>query len=280
MKEIALFTAVALLAGSVFAFDTEILDFKGTPESYTKTEYSVTSRFGEYFRTVAIKHVHTYAGGLKREVASYSAKDELLDIVSYEYTSDRKIQSEVSKNAEGKITRKSVYEYSSDGKLKSESAYNAEGALTAKIIFKYESGKTTESFYNAEGKLVSRTIHIVAADGKDIEVAYYFGDGSLSHAEKMTYTENGNISLIENIDSDGNKAGKTVYRYDANDFISEIQIYATDTELIERDIFKTDAKGNPVRVSIYSIAEKFGATANELISITDYSYGTSVANAK
>ena len=54
--------------------------------------------------------------------------------------------------------------------------------------------------------------------------------------------------------------------------LSEIQIYATDTDIIERDIFKNDAEGNPVRVSVYSIAEKFGSTANELVSITDYSY--------
>lgn len=279
MKKITLLAATALMAGSLFAFDNDLLEFKGKPESYTKTEYAVTSRFGEYFRTVSIKHVHTFANGLRMETVSYSPKDEVLDSVTYEYNAGRKLIAEVSKDAEGKITRKLVYEYSTDGKVKAESAYNADDVLTSKNIYKYEANKTIESLYNAEGKLVSRINHIME-DGKESEVAYYFGDGTLSHAEKYTYTESGDIALIENIDSDGNKAGKTVYRYDDKGALAEIQIYATDTDLIERDIYKNDAKGNPSKVSIYSIAEKFGSTANELISITDYVYGASTANAK
>ncbi|MCQ2241008.1 hypothetical protein [Treponema sp.] len=279
MKKIALLAASVLMTGSLFAFDNDLLEFKGKAESYTKTEYSVTSRFGEYFRTVAIKHVHTFANGLRMETVSYSPKDEVLDSVSYEYTSGGKLSAEISKDAEGKVTRKLVYEYSADGKIKSETAYNAADVLTGKNIYKYEANRTSESLYNAEGKLVSRVNHILE-NGKEIEVAYYFGDGTLSHAEKYSYTDNGDIALIENIDSDGNKAGKTVYRYDDKGFLSEIQIYASDTDLIERDIYKNDAKGNPTKVSIYSIAEKFGSTVNELISITDYSYGLSTANAK
>lgn len=63
-----------------------------------------------------------------------------------------------------------------------------------------------------------------------------------------------------------------MFRHDENGFVNEIQIYATDTDLIERDIIKTNADGDPVRISVYSIAEKFGATANELVSITEYTY--------
>lgn len=271
MKKIALLAATIFMTGSLFAFDNDPLVFKGKGESYTKTEYSVVSRFGEYFRTVAIKHVHNFENGLRKETISYSPKDEVLDSVIYEWTAGRKISAEVCKDAEGKVSRKIVYEYNTDGKLKSESSYNAEDILTAKNIFTYETNKTIENLYNAEGKLVSKTIHNFK-DGKEVEVAYYFGDGTLSHAEKYSYTENGNISLIENMDSDGNKAGKTIYRYDEKGAIAEIQIYASDTDLIERDIYKTDAKGNPLKVSIYSIAQKFGSTANELISITDYVY--------
>ena len=274
MKKIALMAVTVLMAGSLFAFDNDLLEFKGKPESYTKTEYSVTSRFGEYFRTVAIKHVHTFANGLRMETVSYSPKDEVLDSVSYEYTAGRKISAEICKDAEGKVTRKLVYEYSTDGKIKSESAYNAEDVLTGKNIYKHEANKTIESLYNAEGKLVSRTNHILE-NGKEVEVAYYFGDGTLSHAEKYTYNDKGDVALIENIDSEGKKAGKTIYRYDDKGAIAEIQIYASDTDLIERDIYKTDAKGNPTKISIYSIAEKFGSIANELISITDYTYGAS-----
>lgn len=280
MKKSALIAAIALISGSVFAFDSDPITPAGNVDSFTKTEYSVASKFGEYFRTVSVKHVHTYTNGLRTMIASYTAKDELVDKTEYTYNDEKQMTFLVSTDAQGKIIKKISYEYLADGRLKSESEFNEENELTAKNIIKYESGKTTESLYNGEGRLISRTVNTIAADGKIIESAFYFGDGSLSHAEKYTYTDSGEFSIIENFDSERNKAGKTVYRYDANNFISEIDIYATDTDLIERDIFKNDEKGNPVRISIYSVAEKFGTTTNELVSISDFAYTEATDNAK
>ena len=40
----------------------------------------------------------------------------------------------------------------------------------------------------------------------------------------------------------------------------------------ERRIYKNDALGNPVRISYYDVAEKFGTTVNELSRIEDFSY--------
>ena len=84
MKKIALMAVTVLMTGSLFAFDNDLLEFKGKPESYTKTEYSVTSRFGEYFRTVSIKHVHTFANGLRMGTVFYSPMDEDVCLFSYE----------------------------------------------------------------------------------------------------------------------------------------------------------------------------------------------------
>ncbi len=271
MKKTILFTAAALIASSLFAFDNDFLDPRGNVKNYTKTEYSVSSKFGEYFRTVAAKHEHTFADGLRKETASYTSKDQLTDRITYEYNGDRTIASASFFDGSGKLTKKITYEYA-DGKLKSETEFNGDNDLTAKNIYKYETGKKTESLYNSDGKLISRSIFTVSGDDKVLEASYYFGDGTLSHGEKFLYTDKGELSAIENLDSDRKKAGKTVFRHDEKGFVNEIQIYATDTDLIERDIIKTNDDGDPVRVSVYSIAEKFGATANELVSITDYTY--------
>lgn len=272
MKKTLLIAAAALMTSALFAYDEEILEFNGTPATYTKTEYSVTSKFGEYFRTVDMKHVHTYSDGLMTKTVSLNPKDEVLDSIEYEYGEDKKLASEILKDSAGTTFRKISYDYYPDGKLKSESAYSSAGDLTGKTIYKYEDNRTTESLYNSEGKLVSRTISYLAKDGRTSEAAYYFSDGSLSHAEKFTYDENGKTTMVENLDSDGKKAGRTVYCYDKNGWMSEIQVYATENDLIQREVYTTDGKGNPLKVSIYEIAEKFGATANELISITEYSY--------
>lgn len=271
MKKTILFTAAALIASSLFAFDSELLEPRGNVKNYTKTEYSVSSKFGEYFRTVASKHEHTFSDGLRKETTSYTSKDELTDRITYEYNGDRTVASTSFFDASGKLTKKIAYEYA-DGKIKSETEFNGDNILTAKNIYRYETGRRTESLYNSDGKLINRSIFMISADDKVLEASYYFGDGTLSHGEKFLYTDKGELSAIENLDSDRKKAGKTVFRHDENGFVNEIQIYATDTDLIERDIIKTNADGDPVRISVYSIAEKFGATANELVSITEFTY--------
>ena len=85
MKKLVLYASMALMAAGAFAFDSDPLDLQGNVESYTKTEYSVASKFGDYFRTVSAKYVHTYEDGLRKEIASYTSKDELVDKTAFAY---------------------------------------------------------------------------------------------------------------------------------------------------------------------------------------------------
>ena len=162
MKKTILFTAAALIASSLFAFDSELLEPRGNVKNYTKTEYSVSSKFGEYFRTVASKHEHTFSDGLRKETTSYTSKDELTDRITYEYNGDRTVASTLFFDASGKLTKKIAYEYA-DGKIKSETEFNGDNILTAKNIYRYETGRRTESLYNSDGKLINRSIFMISA---------------------------------------------------------------------------------------------------------------------
>ena len=43
-------------------------------------------------------------------------------------------------------------------------------------------------------------------------------------------------------------------------------------EIIYRVIVKYDSIGNVAKVSEYEIAQKFGTTVNDLVSVTEYTY--------
>ncbi len=270
MKKLISLAVLAATTILAFAYDSELLDLKGNYTSYTKTHYAVTSKFGDYFRTVSEKYEHSFAGSSRRSIKTLNAKDELLDQTDFEYNADGTVAAATLSDINGNAT-KIVYEY--DGsKIKSESEFNNEGLLTKKLIYKYEDSRVTQSMYDGAGQLTFRSISTTDEKGNVTECFNYNASGRLENSQKSTYLEDGRISSIETFDIDGEKTGKTVYRYDAKGFISEIQIYATDTDIIERDIYKNDEFGNPKRISVYSVAEKFGAIANELVSITDYSY--------
>ena len=91
MKKIILIASLcAFAAAGIFANDS--FTPAGSVSSYTKTTYNVTSKFGEYFRSVAVKDVHVFnSSGLETEVAYYYGKDELGDKVTFTYDVSRNL---------------------------------------------------------------------------------------------------------------------------------------------------------------------------------------------
>ena len=65
---------------------------------------------------------------------------------------------------------------------------------------------------------------------------------------------------------------KKVFRYAANGTLSEITTYDNTKQVTNRIMVKYDAGGNVTRVSEYNIAQKFGTTVNELISMSEFVY--------
>lgn len=277
MKKILSGVLALVLAGSAFALDSENFIPEGTVTSYTKTEYAVSTKFGDYFRSVAAKHVHVFANGLKKEVSSYNGKDELTDKLVYQYNTSRQLVSLTYTDANNKTIWQDVYEYMADGRNKSSSQFDADGNLSSKTIYKYDGNKTIESFYDGTGKLLSRTIYTLNANNQKENEKQYFGDGSIALVINYTYDENNKLKQAKYIDENGTVETQRCYKYDNKGYISEIQIYDSNNVLIERDIYKNDSNGNPKKISIYEIGEKFGTSSNELKSVSEYSYKTTAS---
>lgn len=269
MKKLILAACFTVMAG--FAFATDInLKIDGV-SSYTRTEYSVTSKFGDYFRSVTGKQVHNFINGIETEVLTHNSKDEVTDRVVYKYDSEFNLSNVIYLDSAGNEMMKVEYEYL-DGELKSYSEFNEDGSFTAKTIFKKESNRVEQNDYDAAGKLQSKFITKVNGDELPVEYVVYNGDGSLAQYEKFFYDESKRISMKEVYGPENTIVEKTYYRYDSNGNLSELQLYDGEEKLRQRHVVKNDAYGNPVRISIYDVAEKFGTVVNELVSMSDYSY--------
>jgi hypothetical protein len=82
------------------------------------------------------------------------------------------------------------------------------------------------------------------------------------------------LAQIEYTDVGGQLTSKLVYRYDAKNVLTEIQTYNGKGVLYQREIYNSDTNGNPTKISVYLVSEKFGGTVNELQtqSTITYSY--------
>lgn len=276
MKKFILATAALFIAASAFAYDDTTFAPKGNLSTYTKTEYSVVTKFGEYYRTPVLKHVHLYdADGYETTTNSYNAKDALLDKTTYKYTAEMNLGQTQYLDDEGSVIWTEACTYNSDGTLKSVDRNDASGILKSRTIYTYAEKKKTVDVYDGEGALLSKTVITLVAVGeseKDGEVVVYNADGSLRDKTVNTYLESGLISQSEVINASGNSEGKTVYKYTATNAIKEVQDFDGEGVLVQRKIYKVDAKGNPTSINTYAVADKFGETVNELTSIESFVY--------
>ena len=117
MKKICFVVVAAALATSLYAFD-EALKIKtvGSVSEYTKTDYTITEKFGDYYRSPRAKYVHIFdATGKQVESDEFTRKDTLVDKLLYNYDSAGRVASAVCTDSDGKIQWKSIYTYDENG---------------------------------------------------------------------------------------------------------------------------------------------------------------------
>ena len=81
-------TAISLCLGiSAFAFDgSAFLAPAAGVKSYIKTDYLVSSKFGEYFRTPNVKYQHVFNNfGQEVENTELTVDGKIVDKIVYEY---------------------------------------------------------------------------------------------------------------------------------------------------------------------------------------------------
>ena len=272
MKKILTFTSLALFSFSLFAVDIfSISQLKDQIKSFTRTDYAVTTKFGNYFRTPSAKTTHNYTEGKETEEIHLTPRDVVIRKVIWNYDEEGNLSEKVCSNAENELEWKTAMTYV-DGVQQDHSEYDNAGNLKNRTIYTYTDGLLTDkTLYNGEGALVEKTI-FTYTDGKKVAtICNYIADGSLKEKQSYAYTVEGVLDAITYYDKDLNENRIESLRYDENGILAEVTTYVND-KVVKRTLIKYEEKGNVSRISEYNIADKFGTTVNELISIAEFAY--------
>lgn len=275
MKKILTISLIMCIGFVVFAYDASpFLTPVGDAKSYTKTDYDVTTKFGDYFRTPSRKFTHIFdSKGTEVEAYEYSATGTLIDRVTFEYNSTGNLCAQVCYDSENNVVWKMVTTFDDKGKKIDDSSYEPNGVLTGKTIYKYTGADLTdESYYNGNGALTWKNIYKYNDRGLCIENASYFSDGTLNVRKTFKYNEAGSISEVDIYNADDTLSGKEVYRYDADNVLTEFATYTPDNAPLTREFFKYETNGNLSKTTTYAIYKKFGTVVNEIVDMSDYFY--------
>ena len=270
---LATVSALCMMLGA-FAFDKETIIPVGTVKSYTKTNYTISSKFGTFYRTPETKYVHSYnIAGLESERTELTGTDTLTDRLSFQYDMTNTLLSTTLFNADGVQVEQTTYTYDASGKVSTIEVTSKDGALLSKTAFKADSVKEDKSEYDGEGALVKKTLTFFADDGKITDIYIYNGDGSLSEKQSYSYDVSRNITDVSYFDEKENLTKKDSYRYKPGETkASEIQVFDNAGTLLQRKILSYDEKGNTTKISTYTVSVKFGETVTELSDIVEYSF--------
>ena len=190
MKKTLSFILAAGLCVSMFAADIlTYVPVKGDVKSYTKTEFSIASKFGNYFRTPSVKFTHIFdSEGKEIESSELTPKDVELNSISSAYDTNGNLVTQVCTTSEGESIWRTEIKYKNN--LKSEvSEFDSKNSLKAKTISAYENGNLIdETSYNGDGALVWKTIYKYTPDNKLESIDQYTADGNLSEKEIYSYS--------------------------------------------------------------------------------------------
>lgn len=274
MKKIISSLCVALAGSLLFAYDiASEAQIKDGAKSVTRTDFSIVSKFGEYFRTPSTKYAYILdSAGRTVESAELTARDAVINKISNVYDANGNLKEQICTDSDGIQIWKSVVTYK-DGKKSDVSEFGKDGSLKTKTIYLYENSKLAdETVYNSEGALMEKTIYKYDEKGRLSTQDIYFNDGTLAQESQIFYTENGKKDSVSYYDQHGKLTSKCIFRYAANGTLSEVTTYGADNQTTTRQLVKYDSDGNISRITTYNVAKKFGTTVNEMSDMQEFSY--------
>lgn len=281
MKKIIIFAVLMSAVISVFAYDIAANSpVKGAVRTVTRTDFSVTSKFGEYFRTPGAKFVYKYDSyGRRTEASELTVRDALINKVVNVYDAAGNLTEQTGFDEENTKVWRSVITYK-DGMKSDVSEFGKDNSLKGRTIYSYNGKRLSdETSYNGEGAIIWKVVYAYNDRGQLSEENEYTGDGALNERRTYVYTDAGLNDTISYFDGNGMLRAKDVFRYGTGNVLSEITTYGADNRLDTRTIVKFDNAGNLARITVYTVAKKFGTVMNEMTGMTEFVYNA-VSDAK
>lgn len=279
MKTTKILAAAAVMTAAFHlsaagSFDIEsYVPLKGPVKSYTRTDYDITTKFGDYFRTPVVKMVHTLDGGQELATSETTARDVLVNRVVNVYDSNGRLSAQTGYNADNATIWKNETTYGADGNKADVSEFGKDGTLKSKTIFAYTDGHLTEeTCYNGDGALVWKTIRDYNGAGLLAAEKFYYADGSMEEEHDYAYNPDGKIDVISYRNEFGIVLNSDNFRYGDEGELVEITATAANGKTTRRTLLKYDTSGNLSRVSVYTVSKKFGQVMTELCAMFERTY--------
>lgn len=273
MKKFVSLVLAVCLSSSLFAVNIfNYIPYAGSFSSSTQTDFVISSKFGNYFRTPSLKTVRKFNED-KKEIESieYTPRDVVIDKITTAYDSYGNITEQKGFSSDSELLWKTVITYKAGKKLDS-SEYDKNDNLKTKTIYNYDNNNLVdETGYNSEGYLMWKIVYKYDNKGKYTSISQYFSDGSLDEESIFTYTDDGKIDTITTINGINYSSTQEVFRY-TNGQLTEVTTYNNEKQITKRLLIKYDTTGNVVKLSDYEVNKKFGTTLNELVSQTEFVY--------
>ena len=240
-------------------------------QSYTEKQYSVSSKFGKYYKKLQAKTVYSYnQNGEPVLVRNYDEEDVCSMSILYEYDENGRLVLQRNFNSNEEAWMKIEFSYDEKGRL-SVMDTTEENVLKERIIYEYEGEKTIQSQYDSEGALENRTI-FREKNSVLSQMEVYKKSGELDELYLYSYDAGQNLVQVDTFDKDQQVKNTDLFLYDDNGKVREIQSFDGNGAIYERKKLKFDEKGNVTDLYVYSVADKFGGITNELKEIFTFTY--------
>lgn len=274
MKRIVLAVLAVFFGSSMFAYDIAAASqINGSVRQMTRTDFTIVSKFGDYFRTPDVKTVYTFnEAGHVAESSQLTSRDVLMNRIANTYDEDGRLVAETCFDADNAQIWNTVFTYK-DGKPADCSEYLHDNVLKGRTIYTYLDGNSTdESYYDGDGAIVWKTVSKYNNAGRLETVTDYFSDGSFDMEQRYEYTPAGKIDSISYFDKNGVLVSKEVFRYDDRGVLAEVTEYNSENRVVRRTLARYGSDGNLAKITVYTVARKFGTTVNEMTAMTDFAY--------
>lgn len=246
----------------------------GEVKSYTETNFEITTKFGDYYRTPKTKFFHELNDeGLEIRYTEFSAIGQIVNRVEYTYNDDGNLFSQICYDGKENALWKIITSFDENGIKSEDCEYDGKDNLTGKSVYKNEgSNPVEETYYNSKGELIWKNIYKYSDANQLEETFSYFANGQLDVRCKHKYDKFGKILEITSFDASDKITSNEVFSYNDDDTINEYAVYGADGKRRTRIFYKYDENKNCIKSITYNVTQKFGTVVNEMVDQSDFEY--------
>lgn len=201
-------------------FLTEKLEFDSAGNAIKSTTFNKEDFMKQFDKIEEYKYD---TKGNNIQTTSKNSKGEITSIAKNTFSENGLNTERLFYGPDGKLTSKVLYMHDNKSNITEQISYEGDGSLEYKIQYKYndKNDEISSRRFDKTGKLIQKIEQISSNDSVQ---KYELYDSTNTIAWKSIIKINSKGNVVERIDTDmkSNQETRTEYKYDNNEFITEI----------------------------------------------------------